>query len=288
MLRQRSISAIGIVLFAAIPAFLGSYLFAAAMLFVVLIGIQEMTTVFQMAGHKPFRRTGLALGALFLIVAAFTSPDESFSWLMIVALLSTSAMILPRDSQDGLLFDWALTLTTIVYVAMPLFFAVALRNLGGDSTQSWTNTVAGWLNSPGEGLAWIGIVFTVTWLNDTAAYLFGRQFGKTKLVPRLSPGKTRVGAVSGLAVGTGVGAVAAWLFGAPISVGFACAFGFILAVAAQVGDLAESAIKRSLNVKDMGELIPGHGGMLDRIDALLFTFPTTYVLVQLIQRIGWM
>ena len=67
MLRQRSISAIGIVLFAAIPAFLGSYLFAAAMLFVALIGIQEMTTVFQMAGHQPFRRTGLALGALFLI-----------------------------------------------------------------------------------------------------------------------------------------------------------------------------------------------------------------------------
>ncbi len=288
MLRQRSISAIGIVLFAAIPAFLGSYVFAAAMLIVALVGLREMTTVYQKAGYQPFKLTGLAVGALFLVVAAFESPQASLSWLIIVGILGVSAATLGRESQSGILVDWALTLATVFYVAVPLFFAIALRDLGGDSTRNWSNQVAGWLDSPGEGLAWIGIVFSVTWLNDTAAYLVGRQFGKTKLAPRLSPGKTRVGAISGVVAGTATGAAAAWIFGAPISVTLACVVGFVLALSGQVGDLVESAIKRSLNVKDMGELIPGHGGMLDRIDALLFTFPTTYVLILLFQRIGWM
>ncbi len=288
MLRQRSISAIGIVLFAAVPALLGSYLFAAAMLIVVLAGIHEMSTVYEKAGYHPFKLTGLALGALFLIVVAFESPDSSLSWLMIIALLAVSASMLVRESHVGILVDWSLTLATVVYVAVPLFFAVALRDFGGNSTQDWSNRVAGWLHTPGQGLAWVGIVFSVTWLNDTAAYLIGRKYGKSKLAPRLSPGKTRVGAVSGLVAGTATGALAAWLFGASISVALACGVGFVLALSGQIGDLVESAMKRSLNVKDMGELIPGHGGMLDRIDALLFTFPTTYVLIQLFLRIGWM
>ncbi len=288
MLRQRSISAIGIVLFAAIPALLGSYLFAAAMLIVALAGIHEMSTVYEKSGYKPFKLTGLVLGVLFLIIAAFKSPHSSLSWLMIVTLLAVSTAMLARESQTGVLVDWALTLATVVYVAVPLYFAVALREFGGDSTQAWSNRVAEWLHTPGQGLAWVGIVFSVTWLNDTAAYLLGRQFGKSKLAPRLSPGKTRVGAASGLIAGMATGAFAAWLFGASINVALACGVGFVLALAGQIGDLAESAIKRSLNVKDMGELIPGHGGMLDRIDALLFTFPTTYVLIQLFLRLGWM
>ncbi len=288
MLRQRSISAIGIVLFAALPAFAGGYVFAAAMLIIAVAGIREAMNAYVNAGHQPFERTALLAGAVFLAVAAFEPPRSSLYWLIGLFLLTTLTAMLQRDVPDGVLVDWALTFATVIYVSLPLLFAVALRNTGGDATQHWANSVAGWLRSPGQGLAWIGIVFSVTWLNDTAAYLVGRRYGKTKLAPRLSPGKTRVGAVSGIVAGTLTGALAAWIFGASINVGVACMVGFVLAVAGQIGDLAESAIKRSLGVKDMGDLIPGHGGILDRIDALLFTFPVTFMLVQVFTRIGWM
>jgi phosphatidate cytidylyltransferase len=82
--------------------------------------------------------------------------------------------------------------------------------------------------------------------------------------------------------------LAAWIFGLPINVVVAAVVGLLLAIAGQIGDLAESLIKRSVGVKDMGALIPGHGGMLDRIDALLFTFPVTFALAELLTRIGWM
>ncbi len=288
MLRQRSISAIGIVLFAAIPAFVGGYVFAAALLVIAVAGIREATKSYADAGHRPFQLAAQISGAAFLAVAAFESPKNSLEWLMPILLLTTSSAIIFRDHLEGVVVDWSLTMATVVYVALPLLLAVGLRATSGPSTRAWSTTVAGWFGTPAQGLAWVGIVFSVTWLNDTAAYLIGRRFGKTKLAPKLSPGKTRAGSVSGIVAGTLTGALAAWIFGASINVGVACAVGFILAVAGQLGDLAESAIKRSLGIKDMGHLIPGHGGVLDRIDALLFTFPVTYLLVQVLLRIGWM
>ncbi len=288
MLRQRSISAIGIVLFAAIPAFIGGYVFAAAMLTITVVGINEMCRVYERVGHQPFRWLALTVGSAFIIISAFERPEASLYWLVLLLLLSSLSALLVRDRPNDAVVDWALTFATVAYVALPLYLAVALRATSGDATQHWTNVVAGWFRTPAQGLAWIGIVFSVTWLNDTAAYLLGRQFGKTKLAPRLSPGKTRVGAVAGVVAGTLTGGLAAWLFGASVNLAVAFGIGFVLAVTGQIGDLAESAIKRSLGVKDMGELIPGHGGMLDRIDALLFTFPVTYVLVQVFLRIGWM
>jgi phosphatidate cytidylyltransferase len=288
VLRQRSISAIGIVLFAAIPAFVGGYVFAAAMLILAVAGIHEAITAYVKSSFHPFRAIALVSGGAVLATAAFESPESSLYWLISLVLLASLTGMLVRQTQDGLLVDWALTFSTVIYVSLPLFLAVALRGLGGDSTQHWTTTVAGWFRSPGEGLAWVGVVFSVTWLNDTAAYLVGRQFGHAKLAPHLSPGKTRVGAIAGIVAGTITGAGASWLFGAPISVELALLTGFILSIAGQAGDLAESAIKRSLGIKDMGSLIPGHGGVLDRIDALLFTFPVTFMLVQLFVRMGWL
>jgi phosphatidate cytidylyltransferase len=104
----------------------------------------------------------------------------------------------------------------------------------------------------------------------------------------VSPGKTRVGAIAGVIAGTITGSLAAWVFGAPLNVFVAAGVGCLLAISGQLGDLAESLIKRNLGLKDMGDLIPGHGGMLDRMDALLFTFPVTFLLASLLTRIGWM
>lgn len=287
MLRQRSISAIGIVLFAAIPAFIGGVVFVAAMLVIALVSLHELTSTYRVAGFAPFRSTALVAGALMIIIGAF-APLRAIPWLVIALLIMTLVVPLARSSLTGALTDWSLSFAGIIYVTLPLVFAIGLRGLNGDASQGWVNEVAGWFDSPSKGLALVGMVFAVTWLNDTAAYLVGRRFGKTKLVPVISPGKTRIGSAAGLVAGALTGMLAAWIFGLPINFAVAAGIGLLLAIAGQLGDLAESLIKRSAGVKDMGTLIPGHGGMLDRIDALLFTFPVTYALAELLTRIGWM
>ena len=126
------------------------------------------------------------------------------------------------------------------------------------------------------GQWWILFTFVVVWANDTFAYYGGRRFGRRKLAPMISPGKTVEGAVCGL-IGGSVGAILyVWFFnmaiGLPAAIGIALAAG----VAGILGDLAESILKRDAGVKDSGSLIPGHGGLLDRVDSLLFAVPVVY------------
>jgi phosphatidate cytidylyltransferase len=131
------------------------------------------------------------------------------------------------------------------------------------------------------GFGWTILVFVVTWLNDTFAYFAGRFFGRHPMFPRVSPKKTWEGFAGG-AVGSVVGALvvlaifpAGWLPGLGVAGCFVV--GAVSAVLGPVGDLAESMLKRAAGVKDSGRLIPGHGGLLDRIDALLFVAPWVYV-----------
>lgn len=289
MLRQRSISAVGIVLFTAIPAFLGGPVFIFAILVLALIGLREILGAFKSHGYHPFELPAYSSLAALILLAGFEAPDWTFAAVITVLVLVTLAAAVIRLGPPGSLLDWALTAIATIYVVLPLVYALTLRGIEGDSERAWMRTLAGRLGSEStsEGLAWFGLVLSITWLNDTAAYLFGRAFGRTKLVPELSPGKTRVGAVSGIVVGTLTGILAAWVFGAPINAGMAAGVGLLLSVAGQVGDLGESLIKRNLGIKDMGALIPGHGGILDRIDALLFTIPTLYLVVRLLNEAGW-
>ena len=132
------------------------------------------------------------------------------------------------------------------------------------------------------GRYWLMFALMVNWIGDTGAYYAGRAFGRNKLAPAISPGKTWEGAVAS--------ALTAILFGQiylPLAItGTSLTKAGVLALAAnvagQVGDLAESAIKRSAGVKDSGTLLPGHGGMLDRVDSTLFVLPVLYALVTLL------
>jgi len=136
------------------------------------------------------------------------------------------------------------------------------------------------------GFAWVILVFVVTWANDTFAYFAGRLFGRHKLLERVSPGKTWEGFAGG-ALGSLAGALAvrALLLGAmPLWAALAVAAGG--AALGPLGDLSESMLKRAAGVKDSGRLIPGHGGLLDRIDALLFVAPWVYAFAILLERLG--
>jgi phosphatidate cytidylyltransferase len=133
------------------------------------------------------------------------------------------------------------------------------------------------------GPAWVALAIAMTFANDTGAYFAGRALGRHKLAPALSPGKTIEGAVGGLAAALTVTFVAGWAFMPYLSLGERLAIGVVASVVGPAGDLMESLIKRSAGVKDSGRVIPGHGGVLDRIDALLFVGAYVYIHVTLLR-----
>jgi phosphatidate cytidylyltransferase len=139
---------------------------------------------------------------------------------------------------------------------------------------AWLLGHAVWLRGLPRGPAFVLFGLGVTWCGESAAYFVGRRFGRRRLAPVLSPGKTVEGAVAQAVVSVAVAWWAApWVSLPGLS---AAAAGLFLGLAGQIGDLGESFLKRSAGVKDAGHVIPGHGGVLDRLDSLLFNLPALY------------
>lgn len=129
---------------------------------------------------------------------------------------------------------------------------------------------------------WLFFTLACTFGGDTGAYLAGRAFGKHKLAPSISPGKTVEGLVGGLVLAGIAAAVVTQVFSPQYNLWILCGLGMIVALVGVLGDLSESLLKRGFGVKDSGQIIPGHGGILDRLDALLFTAPVVYGVAVLI------
>lgn len=158
----------------------------------------------------------------------------------------------------------------------------------GDTLADWGNTAAGaiytgWtlslflrLRAGDDGLEWVLLAVLATFATDTGAFLVGRAMGRRRMAPRISPGKTWEGAVGGWLAGVGAVVGLAVLLDMPLTQLEAIALGALVGVAAQVGDLVESMLKRSAGVKDSGTLIPGHGGVLDRLDSVVFAIVVVY------------
>ena len=172
-------------------------------------------------------------------------------------------------------------------VALSLLWVLFLRSPGEKVLITWTSSLTGifylgWLLSYWVlimvfyGRDWVLLALFSTFAVDTTAYFVGRALGRHKMAPTISPGKTWEGAVGGL-VGAIVAVIAlALLLDIDISYSEMVILGFLIAVFAQLGDLAESKLKRSMGVKEAGNLIPGHGGILDRLDSIVFTGVVVY------------
>ena len=227
---------------------------------------------------------GVALaGALPLIAVIHcdyhTFAQVAFALVLGTALLALALSIWLRWPAGHPLDAAARTIMGALYTGGALSFWVLLRALPEQSSAGATAF---------HGAALLIFPIWVTWFGDTFAYGFGSRWGRAKLIEAVSPNKTVVGAIGGLLGSVLAGGVFArlWLSGVPefaLSWPVGAALSLPIAIAGQVGDLAESVIKRHAGVKDSSRLLPGHGGVLDRLDALFFTVPLTYALLLLIR-----
>ncbi len=265
MLRQRVASAAILVALLILVLALGEPWIALAVAVAVLLGGVETFRLLRAAGYPALPWLGTAIG-LALVVEAAAPADLRDSGLLVVGLglvLAGAGGFAERDPRLGLAAFMA-TAFGGLYVGL-LSFIVRLGALGP------ALPAAAPAAALGSARAWILLLVLTVWAYDTAAYLVGRRFGQRKFLAHISPSKSYAGLAGGLAAGLAVGLVAGWALGnSPLVM---AGFGLLVGLAAQAGDLAESLLKRAAGVKDSGTLIPGHGGMLDRVDSFLFAAP---------------
>lgn len=224
--------------------------------------------------------TGSGAIVLFSASGLFGWPPPVVAGLAFLATLAPLVGQFRNLGDDRALAAWGIGAGGALYVGIAILAAASLRQESG-SAAPWLReltsaTSLGWAPAA-FGCAWIAVAVLCTWLNDTGAYLVGRSFGRRPLT-RLSPKKTVEGSAGGL-IGAALAGGICWVaFGLDGSAVVGALVGLLIGVAGQFGDLAESFIKRQTGVKDSGAFIPGHGGVFDRVDALLVAFPTAWVL----------
>lgn len=224
----------------------GGWVFAALSAIAAVLILREWMA---MSGPFSFRAAPWALMA-FVAITVMTARDEPLQSLGFTALVA-AALLLARVTEPRV----AWLSLGVLYAGLPATAAVALR---GADMFSFAST----------GAVAVIFILAIVWATDSAAYFFGRLIGGPKLAPRFSPKKTWSGALGGAASGVIIGCLVAAAAGVEISVALVL-IALLLSVVGQVGDLAESAMKRHFGVKDSGVLIPGHGGIMDRVDGLV-------------------
>ena len=254
--------------------YLGGAPLAILLSIVSAIGAWEFYRIARAAGHAPLEWLGIGMAALIPLLvhahhAGVLLVPVSAAVVAVMAVFGVT--IWARGVEGKASGAAALTVFGVLYTGCALSFGFALRYLG-------------YAVDAKAGTALVAFPLLLTWASDTGAYFVGRAIGGRKLIPKVSPGKTVAGAVGGLVVTV----IVAWLLArtllpsvAQLSLTHAGAilFGIVVSVAAQIGDLAESLLKREGGVKDSSRIIPGHGGVLDRFDSLLFVLPVSYLLL---------
>lgn len=254
-MKQRIITAfLALILFIPLTLY-GDWPFTILVYLIASIGLLELI---RMRGSITYIFPSfLAIFMLWIILAPLTI-SKSFLWLnkselilaFVLILLCYTVLKTNKFNFD----DAGFILLATLYVGMGFFYFLETRNSE-------------------NGLATILYVLFIVWATDTGAYFFGKAFGKNKLWPKISPNKTIEGAVGGIILASIVGIIFHLVH--PFDSTLLTIFGvtIIASIFGQIGDLVESAFKRYFNVKDSGNILPGHGGILDRFDSLMFVFP---------------
>ena len=226
----------------------------------IVVANFEYFSIIRKTGVDGYPRVGAVLG--FLLALNFYFDGRFFAEWMVFSLFTLFITgLVSEGNAKTALGQISYSFLGVVYVAGLLGYLQLLRNQE-------------------DGGELIFLLFLIVWLGDTAAYYIGKTFGKTPLAPTISPNKTIEGAVGGLLGSLLGGGIAYGLFPASISLVHCLLVALICGMIGQLGDLSESLLKRNADIKDSGSIIPGHGGLLDRLDSLMFAGPVLYFYYQ--------
>lgn len=241
----------------------GGIAFLLAVNFVIGVGLFEFYRMLESKGIRPYKTVGVAAG---LVVAWYVYFQGGFYSSLFITLVLIVIMVLELFRRDGefAVFHISSTLFGVFYVGWLGSHIILLRLLGE--------------GVPGDDVGgfFVLLAFALAWGADTGAYFTGHAFGRRKLLPRVSPNKSVEGAVGGVVFGVVVAFVAKMTFAGFLTYGDVAVLGFVSPVMAALGDLVESLMKRDVRIKDTSHALPGHGGMLDRFDSVLFVAPFVY------------
>ena len=261
VLRRRIASGLIYGLVSLLGVYLGGVPFLGVVLVASLLAGREYQRMVTHAGYRPLHALQFGLTTFLVLGAAWLPPETILGGLALI-FVSSLAWQLTRTSKGEQPFvDWSLSLAGSFYVGGLFAYFVKLRGLP-------------------DGLGWMILALAATWSCDSLAYVFGKAWGRRSFFPSVSPRKTWEGALAGLLGGTVVVVLIGRLLGSPAM--WCVGLGLVVSLAVICGDLVESMIKRQMGVKDSGGLVPGHGGILDRVDSLLLAVIFTYFYVTLV------
>lgn len=258
MLSHRVFSAITLIPIIAWVVYAGDWWFLGALAVAGTLAGQEFYQMMHQGGFQPAPAIGLSLLLFLLLDVSTPEWDIAHPAIVLVIILAFVWHLFQKDDAAPTA-SWALTVMGGLYLGWFLGHFLLLR-------------------ARPDGLAWTIVAFLATWISDTGAYFVGLAIGRHKLWPRISPKKSWEGSIGGLVTGVLGSMLIAWLAGLPP--GHGAAVGALISIIAPFGDFAISMMKRQVGVKDSGSLIPGHGGMLDRLDSLLFSAVVVYYYVK--------
>jgi phosphatidate cytidylyltransferase len=258
-----------------IPCFIvitwrGGYHFLVLVDIVIFIGLWEFYGMMEAKGIRPYRAIGILSGLALSWYVYFRNGVYANLFLTLGLLAIMTLELTRRDSRNAI-YHISTTMLGVFYVAFLASHLIALRELPLAVDLDYS-----------LGKSFVFLAFVVTWACDTGAYFVGTCCGRHRLLPRVSAKKTVEGSVGGLVFAVAGAVVAKYTFAGYLGNWQAGILGLSAGVVGQLGDLVESMIKRDAEVKDTSGIIPGHGGVLDRFDGLLFTAPLIYYYLKFI------
>lgn len=258
MIRQRVLSALVLLPLIFLVIWFGGPAYSLLVAAFAALGALEFYGMMGLSRRHPLTLFGLVWVLLFILVAHF---EESYTAPLLTSAVAFSLIwLLFRSPVKDAATNWVWTLAGIIYIGWLMSHFIPLRGLEG-------------------GREWVLFVVLATFAADTAAFFIGRAWGRHSLAAKISSGKTWEGAVGGFLGAIAASLILVLLLGLSIPYWQTVILGALIGIVAPLGDLAESMLKRSTGLKDSGTLIPGHGGLLDRLDSILFTVVVVYYYV---------
>lgn len=249
--------------------YLGGPYFLAYTMIIMVLGAYELNNVLGDAGWG-FKSIYFLIIPILLSLAAYRSPTELYLSFALLCLLGVVFELAKKSTTKVTFFNnW---IFRAAYPGLLLSHIILIRELDLSGGHNLLESI----NLTEPGLFLLILILLCTFTNDTAAYVVGKLIGSNKIAPTISPGKTVEGTIGGVLASCGMAVLVNYCFGAVIEHVWVIIWGLFIGLMAFLGDLFESKLKRQAGVKDSGNIIPGHGGILDRIDGLLFTIPSSY------------